>query len=179
MPLTSNQAGQMYALTVMSPVVPSRAQTLRDILDRLPRRPSPFARLTSVHFARWVFMPNFVADPSQPAPEHLPAPYLLFSATFDGSLDAFLEDLTTRLAAEAEGIYGSCIGAPEPPRGHPLQDYLRHNQVQTGLFFAAYPDATVEMVRDALSVRERVIQFAIRGQGMRPDELRDSFRREF
>lgn len=179
MPLTSNQAGQMYALTVMTPVVPSRARTVLKTIDDLPRRPSPFARLGAAHFARWVFIPDFVGDPSQPKPEHLPAPYLLFSATFDGDRDAFLDDLTTRLAVEVDAIYGCCIGAPDPPRGELLQAYLRHNQVQTGLFFAAYPEATVQMVTDALTVREKVTRFAIRAQGMSPEDLRDNFLREF
>jgi hypothetical protein len=90
-----------------------------------------------------------------------------------------LNDLTTRLAAEVEAIYNCCIGAPEPARGEPLQAYLRHNQVQTALFFAAYPDATVQMVTDALGLRERLSSFAVRAQGMSPDDLWDGFRREF
>ena len=124
-------------------------------------------------------MPDFVTDPSQPAPEHLPGPYLLFSVTFDGLLDAFLEQLTASLETELQAIYGCCVGAPDPARGEPLQDYLRHNQVQTGLFFSAYPDATVETVMDALGVRQRTIDFAIRAQGMHPNELLSAFRTEF
>jgi hypothetical protein len=177
--VTPNELGQMYALTVMTPVDPSRVDEADGVLAGLPRRPSPFARMRSVHFARWVMMPDFVSDPSQPAAEHLPAPYLLLSATFDGSLDVFLAELTTHLRDEVEAIYRCCIGAPEPARGAPLQAYLRHNQVETGLFFSAYPDATVETVIRALSVRQRVIDFGVAAQGMPPEDLLDAFRREF
>jgi hypothetical protein len=124
-------------------------------------------------------MPDFVSDPSQPAVEHLPAPYLLLSATFDGLLDAFLAELTTQLPDETEAIYRCCIGAPEPARGAPLHAYLRHNQVDTGLFFSAYPDATVETVIQGLSLRQRVIDFGIAAQGMSPEDLLDAFRAEF
>ena len=177
--MTPNELGQMYALTVMTPVDPSRVDSVEGVLSALPRRPSPFARVRSVHFARWVMMPDFVTDPSQPAAEHFPAPYLLLSATFDGSLDAFLAELTTQLPGETEAIYRCCIGAPEPAQGAPLQNYLRHNQVETGLFFAAYPQATVDAVIQALSLRQRVIDFGIAAQGMPPEDLLDAFRREF
>ena len=177
--MTQNELGQAYALTVITPVDPRHVDVVEGFLADLPRRPSPFARVRSAHFARWVMLPDLAADSSQPRPEHLPAPYLLFSATFDGSLDAFLAEFTTQLAAETEAIYRNCIGAPEPARGAPLQAYLRHNQVQTGLFFSAYPNATVEMVTRALGMRQRVIDFALTAQGMSPADLRDAFRREF
>jgi hypothetical protein len=177
--VTPNQLGQMYALTVLTPVDPGRVHDVEAILAGLPRRPSPFARVRSVHFARWVMMLDFLSDPSQPAPQHLPAPYLLLSATFDGSLDDFLAELTTQLPDETEAIYRCCIGAPEPARGAPLHAYLRHNQVETGLFFSAYPDATVETVMQALNMRQQVINFGVAAQGMSPEDLLNAFRREF
>ena len=70
------------------------------------------------------------------------------------------------------------LGAPTPARGAPLKAYLRHNQVQTGLFFAAYPQATVEEVNDALAVRANH-RFAIRSQGMDDATLRQTFLQEF
>lgn len=179
MPVTSNTVGQMYALTVFTPIVPGRLQELRDYLAGLPRDPSPLARLGGAHFARWVVVPDFISDPSQPRKEDLPAPYLLFSATFDGELEAFLDDLCGALAEEAEHIWGCCEGAPQPAAGAALKDYLKHNQIQTGLFFAAYPDATVQQVRSALDVRARTIALAVSGQGMEPAELQRAFLQEF
>lgn len=179
MPVTNNTAGQMYALTVFTPIVPDRLQELRDHLAGLPRDASPLARLGDTHFARWVIVPAFVSDPSQPRDEHLPSPYLLFSATFDGQLDAYLDSLCTELAAEAQTIWGCCVGAPEPAAGSALKAYLKHNQIQTGLFFSAYPDATVDQVRQALDARARTIALAVRGQSMEPAELQQKFLAEF
>jgi hypothetical protein len=177
--VTSNVAGQMYALTVFTPIVPDRLQELRDYLAGLPREPSPLGRLGAAHFARWVVVPDFISDPSQPRKDHLPTPYLLFSATLDGQLDAFLDDLCQQLAEEVQAIWGCCEGAPTPASGPALRDYLKHNQIDTGLFFAAYPDATVQQVRSALDARAKTIALAVRTQGMRPEQLRRAFLEEF
>lgn len=179
MPLTKNTAGRMYALTVFTPIIAARLSKLEATLADLPRQPSPLARLRATHFARFVIVPDFVSDASQPAPESLPSPYLLFSATFDGTLASYLDDLCRELSAEAEEIWGCCLGAPQPARGAALKTYLEHNQIQTGLFFSAYPDADVATVTAALSRRAQTIALAIRGQGMEPEELRRAFLQEF
>ena len=178
MPVSGNTVGQMFALTVLAPIVPVEVDALQETLARLPRDPSPLSRLGLAHFARWVIIPNFGKDPSRRQAAHL-GPYLLFSATLDGGLEPFLEQLCVTVADEAEPIWSRCLGAPIPARGAPLKAYLRHNQVQTGLFFAAYPEATVEEVKDALAVRKRTIDLAIRGQGMDPATLRQTFLQEF
>jgi len=179
MPLTSNTAAQMYALTVFTPIVPDRVGELRAYLGSLPRRSSPLGRLGSTHFARWVIVPDFINDDSQPQPEHLPSPYLLFSSTFDGALDPYLDDLCVKLTDEAEEIWGRCVGAPQPARGPALKGYLKHNQIQTGLFFSAYPDADVATVKQALDVQAKAIAFAVSSQGMEPEDLQRTFLQEF
>lgn len=178
MPLTCDTLGQMYALTVLAPIVPGEVDALGRTLADLPRDPSPLSRLGLAHFARWVIIPDFGKDPSRLQAEHF-GPYLLFSAAFDGDLEPFLEQLCVTLADEAEPIWSRCLGAPSPARGAPLKAYLRHNQVQTGLFFAAYPQATVEEVNDALAVRKRTIDFAARSQAMDAATLRQTFLQEF
>lgn len=181
MPLswTSNTAGQMYALTVLTPIMADRLTTLQSVLDKLPKHPSPLARVTGTHFARFVVIVDFISDPSQPAPEHLPSPYLLFSATLDGERDRYLDELCDKLGNEAQQIWGCCVGAPEPARGEPLKVYLIHNQLDTGLFFSAYPQADVDTVKAALALRHQTIDFAVRAQGMSPDELHAAFLKEF
>jgi hypothetical protein len=76
-------------------------------------------------------------------------------------------------------IWGCCIGAPRPARGAALKAYLEHNQIQTGLFFAAYPTASVAAVKEALSVRAKTIAFAVGSQGMDPAALQKAFIEEF
>jgi hypothetical protein len=169
----------MYALTVFTPIIADRLDELRSFIGGLPAQSSPLQRLEMVHFARWVIVPDFVSAPSQRRPEHLPSPYLLFSATFDGTLDVFLDDLCDKLASEAETIWGCCTGAPSPARGAALKTYLKHNQIQTGLFFAAYPNASVTTVKRALDTRTKAIEFAARAQSMDVEALREAFIQEF
>jgi hypothetical protein len=177
MSLTKSPAGEMHALTVFTPIVAERLPRLNATLANLPR-PSPITRLRATHFARFVIVPNFSHD-NQPALESLPSPYLLFSATFDGTLDDYLSDLCHELAVEGQEIWSCCMGAPEPARGTALKAYLQHNRLQTGLFFSPYPEADVAKVTAALSVRAKTIALAIRSQGMAPEELRRAFLEEF
>jgi len=168
----------MYALTVFTPIDPSRVDHLSEYIDALPT-PSPVTRLPTTHFARWVIVPDFISDPGQPHRESLPGPYLLFSATFDGALERYLDDLCEQIPDEAAEIWGCCIGAPQPAAGAALQAYLRHNQIDTGLFFAAYPGASAALVKDALRIREQTIAFAVESQGLSPAEMRAAFRKAF
>jgi hypothetical protein len=177
--LTSNTLGGHYALTVMTPIAPGEEDGLRAYLEGLEEQGSPFARLPRTHFGRWVIVPKFVPDPSQRRDEDLGGPWLLFSSTFDGDVDSYLDELGRDLEDEAARIWGSCIGAPQPARGAALKPYLLHNQIDTGLFFSAYPDATVQKVRASLEDRERTIAFAVRAQAMTPEEKLRAFLEEF
>ena len=80
---------------------------------------------------------------------------------------------------EAEAIWSCCVGAPDPAQGAALKAYLIHNQIQTGLFFSDYPTANVATVVNALATRDQLIDFAIKGQGMGPDDLQRAFMEDF
>ena len=99
--------------------------------------------------------------------------------TIDGDPHSYLDELSVELAPEAERIWGACSGAPDPASGRALKAYLLHNQIHTGLFFSAHPDATVTDVRDSLRERDRAVALGIRAQGMDPASLQQAFRQEF
>jgi hypothetical protein len=183
LPLTSNTLGQAYALTVLTPILPEAEGDLRAVLAKfeadasLTPDGSPFGALGRTHFARWVVVEDFVNDPSQPTEDHLACRYLLFTATLDGELDSYLD----RLCATdwASLVWGACIGAPVPAHGPALKAYLRHNQIDTGLFFSAYPDARVEEIQRCLELREKMIDFAADAQAMDPLTLQHEFLTRF
>jgi hypothetical protein len=177
--LTSNMLGGQYALTVLTPIEPGAEDSLRAHLESFDAVGSPLARLPRTHFGRWVIVPEFKPDPSQRRKDDLDCSYLLFSATFDGGLDSYLDELGRECSEEAALIWGSCIGAPQPARGAALKQYLLHNQIDTGLFFAAYPNTTVKQVKASLQDRARTVAFAVRAQAMAPDELYRTFMEEF
>lgn len=178
---SSNQAGQAYALMVLTPIAPGEEPALRAYLEGLRDRAeqSPLAKLGGTHFGRWVIVPDFVNDPAQPKEDHLGGPYLVFTSNFDGPLDPYLDELCAKLAPEAKEIWGRCVGCPPEASGPALKRYLLHNQIDTGFFVSAYPQATVPEVRACLDTRDRLIDFAVRAERMEPHELRAAFVAEF
>ena len=172
-----DRSGQASALTVLTPITQGEQDDLRGYLEGLRAAGSPLARLPRTHFGRWVIVPDFVSD-GERGPDHLASSYLLFTACFDGPLDSYLDELCNELAAEAPAIWGRCAGAPQPPTGAALKAYLRAHQATTGFFVAAYPQATVGQVRDALAQREHVIAFARSAQAMDPAQLQAAFREQ-
>lgn len=177
----SNEAGQAYALLVMTPIAPGQEPALRAYLEGLRDLPerSPLARLGRTHFGRWVIVPDFLTDPSQRRADPLGGPYLIFSSNFDGPLDSYLDELCAELATEAREIWGRCVGCPPEASGPALKRYLLHNQIDTGLFVAAYPTAPVPKVRAALDTRSQLATFAVEAETLPPQELRQAFLARF
>jgi hypothetical protein len=169
----------MSALTVFTPIVAAREGELRDYLDCLAPERGPLAKVPGTHFGRFVVVRDFTPDATQRHPEHLPAPYLVFSATVDGPVERWLDSMCALMADEAARVWGACAGAPDPPAGPALKAYLLHNRVRSSLFFSAYPNATVETVRASLECRRRTAALAQRTQGMAPAELQQAFLAEF
>jgi hypothetical protein len=175
-----NVAGHSYALMVLTPIRASEQDALAAYLAALPRDDSPLARLPRTHMARLLIVPEMpVAPGRRDLEDPLGDPYLLFTSTFDGDLDSYLHELADALAPEADAIWGRCIGCPQPARGAALKAYLGRNQIDSGVVFAAYGDASVARVRGALHKRERLIDLAIRAQDMKPAARRQAFLEEF
>ena len=178
----ANVSGQAYAFMAMTPVKPGEEDALATYLRGLRARgPSPLAKLPRTHLARFVIVEDFHNDPSwkQRREEHLDLPYLIFTSNFDGDLDSYLDELCEQLAPEAKEIWGRCIGCPQSAQGAELKAYLKHNQIHTGIFFAAYGHASVQTVQRSLRQRDRMIEFARTAQGLEPEELQRRFLDEF
>ena len=125
-----DRSGQAGALSVLTPLAPGAEPDLRAYLEGLRAGPSPLARLAGTHFGRWVIVSDLVAEDER-EPDHLAGPYLLFTASFDGSPDSYLDELCHELAAEAQEIWGRCAGAPQPSAGAlALSDLCRRHGVE-------------------------------------------------
>ena len=177
-----NVSGQAYAFMAMTPIKPGEEKPLAEYLRGLrDRGPSPLSKLSRTHMGRFVIVPDFHNDATwkQRHEEHLDLNYLIFTSNLDGDVDSYLDELCDKLAPEAKEIWGRCVGCPESASGPALKKYLKHNQIKSGIFFAAYGQATVGKVNDALAQREQMIAFAIRAQGMDPEALQQAFVSEF
>ena len=153
------------------------AGAAREEIESWPRRDdSPFTRLPMVHFARFVIIPGLerqVAD--QPA-DDLAAPYLMFSAFFDGERDAFLVALSDALADEADRVWSNCRGYPGHPAssGATFRRWLDDHRVPATAIFGAYADASLPDIRRALAFRAKFREFAFGVEAARTG--RDDFR---
>ena len=172
---STNVAGQTYALMVLTPIRPGASDELRAVLEGLEE--SPFARVPRTHFARLMIVPDMPVPRGVQDP--LDGPYLLLTANFDGDVGTWLDELAQRLGPEAHEIWGRCIGCPDPASGAALKAYLWRNQLDSGVVFAAYGQASVEQIRGALDKRARLADFVVRAQDMEPAERRRAFLEEF
>jgi hypothetical protein len=178
---STNVAGRAYSLMVLTAVRDGEADALQAYLESLPRgADSPLSRAPRTHMARLRIVPDMPVPPERPdLADELGGPYLLFTANFDGALDSYLDELVEALEPEAEEIWGRCLGCPRPAAGAALKAYIGRNQLQSGVVFAAYGDASVADVRRALDKRARLQDFVIRAQDMTPAKRRKAFLEEF
>ena len=75
--------------------------------------------------------------------------------------------------------WGRCAGYPGRDDRAAFTSYVRSIQARPGLFESAMPDATVREVREAIALRERVVDFAVDAQGLDAAALQAEFRARF
>jgi hypothetical protein len=160
------QATDQGVLTIVTPIAPGHLPALRAVLEEiasvLPPRtpvagdgPIPFTRLRSVHFARWVILPD-AQDASGAA---IPAE-LLMATAYDGTLDDHVRELVAVARAGLDAIYAHCAGYEA---GADLQAYLRHHLVETAAFFVGARWRKVGQIRREAALHT-VIEAALDAQ---------------
>jgi hypothetical protein len=168
-------------LSVLTPVQPGEERALADSLAGLRQAgDSPFSRVADTHFARWVVLSGtpwrFRGVPRRARP--LRMQYLLFTSTANSPAERHVEDLRTGLRGDADAVWGHCIGYPGHERRAEFCRYLLHNRLPVHRWFAAY-DATVREIQDALALRRRHANLAMRTQMAHDLELQKAFLDEF
>src|SRR4051812_39558675 len=161
-----NRRGSAYALTTFARILPGKADELEAYLEALPiGAESPFARLPMLHIARvQIFRALVHQGRAQRHTDVLQNAHLVFTSTIDGSLDTYVDALAT--VPECDVWWGVCAGYPGRGDAAAFRAFVRSIQVDTGLFQSAMPNAKVDEVREALALRERVIDFAVAAQGL-------------
>jgi hypothetical protein len=169
-----NRVGVAYSLTVVAPVVAGREQEAREAIEALPVGPdSPLAQLAGLHFSRIHVVSDLVFQgPQQRHREHLRAAQLVFTSTFDGELDPYLD----ALRPVADAWWSFCVGYPGSADAAVFTRWVREHQIDSSLFASAHPEATVPGVLESLALRERIIDFAVAARGLDPVELQRRFR---
>lgn len=174
-----NVTGTAYALTVFTAIAPGQEDTVRAVIENLPLGPnSPMARLGTVHTSRLQIFDHLVHQGPSQRRESLNSNYLVFTAAFDGELEAFLDSVLDRML-EADSWWRHCVAYPGLTDRAGFKGWIRHNQIHTSLFAVNSPNRTVQEVVESLALRDKLLDFAIAAQGLDEHELHERFRRTF
>jgi len=162
---------------VVAPVLEGQEQELEDTLLALPAgTQSPLEGVDGLHFARWVIVPHLEYGAEPQPRDRLERQLLVFTCTFDGTLDRHVGELLAGLGQTADDVWRHCDGWPGRANA---RAWLLDHRVRTGLFVAAYPKATREEVRGALAAREKLLNLAEDTQHGDPQGKRRDFLERF
>src|ERR1700684_2992491 len=139
----ANQNGQIYGLTILSPIIQGDSKDLAHVtairwyLARQPRdRRSPLARVTGTHQARLVVMDDVVYVGVPACEEHLKSRYLVFETNFDGELDTYLTRMATEIGDVVDAVWKHCVAYPGLSNVGAFIAYMKKCQIETTFFFA-------------------------------------------
>src|ERR1700689_2581659 len=178
----ANQSGKIYGLTILSPILEGdaldigHATALRWYLASLPRNhTSPFARVSSTHFACLVVMDDvsFVGGP--PCEEHLKSRYLVFETNFDGDLDTYLTRMAREIPDFVDSVWKHCVGYPGVAGPAAFVAYMKKCQIETTFFFADVNDKTLQQTSKALQVQSALSHFIEKNLGKPAGEIQKLF----
>jgi hypothetical protein len=116
-----------------------------NLLARVTFTRGELGTIASIHFARWVILPDR---------------RLLFMSNFDGSWDSYLGDFIEKANTGLTGIWSNTEYFPKTTllvfggasAGHAFKVWTRAGQIPTQIWYTAYPGATVPNIRNALAL---------------------------
>ena len=117
--------------------------TTRHIFNR-----GRLARVSTIHFARWVFLDK--------------KKRLFFASNYDGSLDSYMDDFINKVAFGLNLVFSNGIGYPTTnwlildgaKDEQKFKYYIRRHQLPTEVWYNAHPGLTaLDMQRNTL-IRE-------------------------
>jgi hypothetical protein len=177
MPDSHNRKGVAYSLTVFARIRAGREEELRAHIESLPLGPaSPLARLDTLHFSRLQIFSDVVHQGrAQRRRDRLERSHLVFTSSFDGELDPYLDAICDRLGPDADAWWNHCEGYPGTADSASFKRWIRDHQNNSALFAVAVPSATVKDVLESVSLRDRLVEFAASAQGLGDAELQRRF----
>jgi hypothetical protein len=123
--------GQKNEFTVIVPLKPGGAERLREqVFTHIDT--SAALRLGTLHEARVVIFENDTR--------------LLLATTFDGSWDNYIEDFGGDFSSNLDAVFQDAEGYPGV-HSPDVKDWFVKYQVEAGVFYSAYPGATVKQIK--------------------------------
>lgn len=165
------------ALVVMAPLREGRDEEVLAVLAAMPGGPhSPFARVPSTHFARWLLIPALLGgngEPVEPAQA-----YLLFTADFDGTLEEWSAAVTEKIGADVDRVFEHCEDYPGSNPPPSFLEFIGEHRIDVGFSVVSYR-ATVTAIRESLDLQRSLRELAAVSHELDPGELRGAWRERF
>jgi hypothetical protein len=175
-----NRVGGAYALTTFAPIIPGHEEELLAYIEGLPTgAASPLARLDTLHLSRIQIFDHLVHQGPDHDLDHLESNWLVFTSSFDGELDDYLDLVCERIPDEADGWWSHCVGYPGTADRAAFKAWIKVHQRHTHLFANAYHGGTVAKVREGLALRDQLVDFAAEAQGLDAAQLKERFLNTF
>jgi hypothetical protein len=132
-----------------------------------------------IHYARWVIVraedfPHL--HPSQRR-EKLRYGYMLFFSNFNGTWEQYVDSFSAAIPAGLDLLWLWNVGWPEAVPEQPFHRYVLHNQVTTDYYYSAYPMAASNDVKSAQRVKDALIDFVGRTEGVSPQVFLTEYNR--
>jgi hypothetical protein len=155
---------QASALMTLSPVLPGRECQLRrrlGVISRVPALGRPLAELAFIYYGRWAIVDQLPTADGSGGRQQLNARYLLFDTNYNGRPETYLDGFADAIPHRLQRVWGTCVDfedTVERPDGDrrvvvPAQfrEYVKNNELPVLHFYAAYPEATMVTVRQAIA----------------------------
>lgn len=179
MPRSGNRTGAAYSLTVFARIRAGQEDEVRTHIDSLPMgADSPLARLDTLHFSRLQVFSELVYQGKPQRPDRLEHSHLVFTSSFDGELDSYLDAICERLGRDADAWWRHCEGYQGTADRAAFRTWIRAHQVDSALFAVAAA-ASVGEIRESLALREQIVEFAAEVQGLDDASLQRRFEATF
>ena len=144
-------------MTHVVPVKPGRFRhvtlnfvlTAIDLLARYKWNQGDLGGIPTIHFARWMLIDG--------------GRRLMFFSNFDGSWENYLGDFIDRASAGLTGVWSNTVDFPPAhnliqagaQQAEPFKNWTRKYQIETQVWYSAYPDVSVVNQLDALALCRR------------------------
>jgi hypothetical protein len=156
--------GRAIALTTLSPIVkPRHLNFWLRVVKYIPPLGRPLAELSFIHYARWAVLDAVPAPEGVGPPKRLESSYLLFESNYNGGLEEYLDTFTAVIPHRLARLWGQCFQFKETVEQAEFAEgeafpawafrrYVANNELTVLHFYAAYPEATMIDVRQALAL---------------------------
>ncbi|MEG9433577.1 hypothetical protein [Terriglobus sp. ADX1] len=125
------QMGQAHEFLILLPLKEGGAERMRAKAKTFGDAIKSIDHIATVHDFRYAIFDNDTR--------------LLFASTYDGGFEQYIKDFSTLIPDQIDEFFGDSEGYPGV-RNPEIWSYIAKYQLQSLVFYSAYPDVTVRQI---------------------------------